>query len=133
MAFLIEVLHNLLKPLLGVIGGLAQALAPVPGVSRSGVTITAALLAPHPVSAEGRRARRSKGTTDAPPLPSMYTSHNFHVMTDLPADEALTPQILGDVLFNLVTWARARGVESESALRTTNARYAARVAAEEWG
>jgi|WetSurMetagenome_2_1015567.scaffolds.fasta_scaffold24251_1 tetrapyrrole methylase family protein / MazG family protein len=63
------------------------------------------------------------------------TAHNapWMVLADLPADEALTPEILGEALFNLVAWARARGVESESALRMTNARYAARVAAEEWG
>jgi tetrapyrrole methylase family protein/MazG family protein len=55
------------------------------------------------------------------------------ILADLSADAALTPEILGDALFNLVAWARARGVESESALRENNARYAARVAAEEWG
>jgi hypothetical protein len=32
-----------------------------------------------------------------------------------------------------VAWARARRVEPESALREINARYAAQVAAEEWG
>ena len=57
----------------------------------------------------------------------------WSVLADLPADAALTPKIVGDALFNLVAWARARGVEAESALRETNARYAARVAAEEWG
>jgi tetrapyrrole methylase family protein / MazG family protein len=55
------------------------------------------------------------------------------VLADLSADAALTPEILGDALFNLVGWARARGVGCESALRENNARYAARVAAEEWG
>jgi tetrapyrrole methylase family protein / MazG family protein len=55
------------------------------------------------------------------------------VLADRPADAAPTPEIVGEALFNLVAWARARGVESESALRTTNARYAARVATEEWG
>jgi tetrapyrrole methylase family protein / MazG family protein len=57
----------------------------------------------------------------------------WSILADLPADAALTPELVGDALFNLVAWARARGVESESALRETNARYAARVAAEEWG
>ena len=57
----------------------------------------------------------------------------WSVLADLPADAALTPELLGDALFNLVAWARACGVESESALRTINARYAARVAEEEWG
>jgi tetrapyrrole methylase family protein / MazG family protein len=55
------------------------------------------------------------------------------VLADLPAAAALTPALAGEALFNLVAWARARGVESESALRETNARYAARVSAEEWG
>ena len=57
----------------------------------------------------------------------------WSVLADLPADAAPTPELVGDVLFALVAWARARGVEAESALRETNARYAARVAAEEWG
>jgi len=57
----------------------------------------------------------------------------WSILADLPADTALTPELVGDALFNLVAWARARGVESESALRETNARFAARVAAEEWG
>jgi tetrapyrrole methylase family protein/MazG family protein len=57
----------------------------------------------------------------------------WSALAGLPADAALTPEILGGALFELVAWARARGVESESALRETNARYAARVAAEEWG
>lgn len=51
----------------------------------------------------------------------------------LAPDDPLTPEILGEALFELVAWSRARGVEAESALRTTNARYAAQVAAEEWG
>ena len=55
------------------------------------------------------------------------------ILADLSADAALTPEILGSALFNLVAWARARGVESESALREANARYTAAVAAEEWG
>jgi tetrapyrrole methylase family protein/MazG family protein len=55
------------------------------------------------------------------------------VLAGLPADAALTPELVGEALFALVAWTRARGVEAESALRTTNARYAARVAAEEWG
>jgi tetrapyrrole methylase family protein/MazG family protein len=57
----------------------------------------------------------------------------WSILAGLPADAALTPEIVGEVLFNLVAWARARGVEAESALREANARYAARVAAEEWG
>jgi tetrapyrrole methylase family protein/MazG family protein len=57
----------------------------------------------------------------------------WSVLADLPADATPTPEIVGEALFALVAWTRARGVEAESALRTTNARYAARVAAEEWG
>ncbi len=51
----------------------------------------------------------------------------------LPPDAPLTAEILGEALFELVAWAHVRGVEAEAALRETNARYAARVAAEEWG
>ena len=51
----------------------------------------------------------------------------------LAPDDPLTPELWGETLFELVAWARARGVESESALREINARYAAQVAAEEWG
>jgi tetrapyrrole methylase family protein/MazG family protein len=51
----------------------------------------------------------------------------------LASDDPLTPELMGEALFELVAWSRARGVDAESALRTTNARYAARVAAEEWG
>ena len=57
----------------------------------------------------------------------------WSVLADLPADTPVTPELLGEALFNLVAWSRARSVEAESALRKTNARYAARVAAEEWG
>ena len=57
----------------------------------------------------------------------------WSILADLPADAALTPELVGDALFALVAWTRARGVEAESALRETNARYAARVAAEDWG
>ncbi len=42
--------------------------------------------------------------------------------------ETLTPELLGEVLFELVAWAMARGVEPESALREANARFAAEVA-----
>ena len=41
----------------------------------------------------------------------------WSVLADLPADTPLTPEVLGEALFNLVTWARACGVEAESALR----------------
>jgi hypothetical protein len=35
--------------------------------------------------------------------------------------------MVGAALFGLVAWARARGVDAESALREANARYAAQV------
>lgn len=54
-------------------------------------------------------------------------------LTNLGADEALTPEVLGQVLFDLVAWALARGVEAESALREANARFAADVAAQDLG
>ena len=57
----------------------------------------------------------------------------WSALADLPADAALTPELVGDALFALVAWTRARGVEAESALREANASYAARVAAEDWG
>ena len=44
----------------------------------------------------------------------------------LPADAAVTPEMVGEALFGLVAWARARGVDAERALREANARYAAR-------
>ena len=40
---------------------------------------------------------------------------------------APTPETFGDALFGLVAWARAHGIDSESALREANARYAAQV------
>lgn len=47
----------------------------------------------------------------------------------LAPDAPLDAQTLGDVLFDLVAWSLARGVEAESALRQANARFADRVAA----
>jgi len=52
------------------------------------------------------------------------------ILADAAADEA-TPEKVGDALFELVAWTRARGVDAESALRAANARFAAQVAAEE--
>ncbi len=57
----------------------------------------------------------------------------WSALAALPDGAALTPEVLGGALFELVAWARARGVEAESALRETNARYAAQVAAEKLG
>lgn len=42
-------------------------------------------------------------------------------------ERAVTPEIIGEALFGLVAWARARGVDAESALRAANARFAAQV------
>jgi tetrapyrrole methylase family protein/MazG family protein len=47
--------------------------------------------------------------------------------------EAVTAEMFGEALFELVAWGRARGVDAESALREVNARFAARVAAEGHG
>jgi tetrapyrrole methylase family protein / MazG family protein len=51
----------------------------------------------------------------------------------LAPDDALTAEMFGEALFAMVAWGRARGVDAESALREVNARFAARVAAEEHG
>jgi tetrapyrrole methylase family protein / MazG family protein len=50
-------------------------------------------------------------------------------LSELALDDALTPEVFGEALFELVAWARQRGVDAESALREVNARFAARVAA----
>ena len=57
----------------------------------------------------------------------------WSVLADLPPDNPVTPELLGEALFSLVAWSCACSVEAESASRETNARYAVRVAAEEWG
>lgn len=61
--------------------------------------------------------------------PAARSDAPWQPLADLAPDAAVTPDLLGDVLFGLVAWARARGVEPESALRAANARYAAAVAA----
>ncbi len=53
-------------------------------------------------------------------------------LADLPPDAAPTEEMLGETLFGLVAWAITHGLDVESALRQTNARFAARVAAEGW-
>ncbi len=60
---------------------------------------------------------------DAPEAP-------WAALADLPPGEAVSAEMLGEALFGLVAWARARGIEAESALRAANARYAARVETE---
>lgn len=57
----------------------------------------------------------------------------WSALAALPPDAPVTPEVLGNALFGLVAWALARGVESESALRQANARFAAQIAAENWG
>lgn len=53
-------------------------------------------------------------------------------LANLPPGAAPTEELMGEALFELVAWAMARGLDVESALRQTNARFAARVAAEGW-
>jgi tetrapyrrole methylase family protein/MazG family protein len=62
--------------------------------------------------------------TDAPEAP-------WAPLTDLPPSAELAPDLVGEVLFGMVAWARARGVDAESALRKANARYAAHIAGDE--
>jgi tetrapyrrole methylase family protein / MazG family protein len=73
--------------------------------------------------AESYLDRMSRLRTSTPP------AEPWAALANLGPDEALTPEVLGQALFGLVAWALARGVESESALRETNARFAAEVAA----
>jgi tetrapyrrole methylase family protein/MazG family protein len=54
-------------------------------------------------------------------------------LAELAPDDPLTAEMFGEALFGMVAWARARGVDAESALRQVNAQFAARVAAEEHG
>lgn len=48
-------------------------------------------------------------------------------LASLPPDAEVSPQLVGQVLFGIVAWARARGVDAESALREANAAFAAQV------
>ena len=57
---------------------------------------------------------------DAPEMPSV-------ALAALDATSPPTPEAVGDALFGLVAWARAHGIDTESALREANARYAAQV------
>ncbi|MCX7670017.1 MAG: MazG family protein [Anaerolineae bacterium] len=50
-------------------------------------------------------------------------------LANLPAGATVTAELLGEVLFELVAWAHARGLDAESALREANARFAAAVEA----
>lgn len=49
-------------------------------------------------------------------------------LAELAPDAPVTPEQFGEALFELVAWARSRGIDAESALRQANARYAARIA-----
>ena len=51
----------------------------------------------------------------------------WRALAEAAADAPLSATTAGEVLFALVAWLRARGVDAESALRETNARYAAQV------
>ncbi|MGQ9491345.1 MAG: MazG family protein [Anaerolineae bacterium] len=57
----------------------------------------------------------------------------WSALAELPAHVPPTAELVGEVLFGLVAWAMAHGIEAESALRQANARFAERVAAEGWG
>ena len=72
--------------------------------------------------AEAYLDRMSRVTGAAPPLPAPWSA-----LAALKPDEPLTPETLGQALFDVVRWAMARGVEAESALREANARFAAEV------
>ena len=65
--------------------------------------------------------------------PARPPAEPWAALADLPPDEPVTSELLGQVLFDLVAWSMARGVESESALRETNAAFAAEVARQNWG
>ena len=71
--------------------------------------------------------RMSRLRSAAPPLTPA------DILAGLPQDAPPTEEQVGEILWALVAWATAHGVEAESALRRANARYAAQVAAEGWG
>lgn len=65
--------------------------------------------------------------------PAHPPAEPWAALANLSPDEPVEPEVLGQVLFDLVAWAMVRGVESESALREANARFAAEVARQGWG
>lgn len=65
--------------------------------------------------------------------PAQPPAEPWAVLADLPSGEPVAPETLGQVLFDLVAWAMAQGIEAESALRETNAAFAAEVARQNWG
>lgn len=65
--------------------------------------------------------RMSRLRVEAPPAAPWAT-----LAAAGPADP-ISAETVGEALFGLVAWARARGIDAESALRAANARYAERV------
>jgi len=65
--------------------------------------------------------------------PAQPPAEPWAVLADLPPGEPVTAETLGQVLFDLVAWAMAHGLEAESALREANAAFAAEVAHQNWG
>jgi uncharacterized protein YabN with tetrapyrrole methylase and pyrophosphatase domain len=53
------------------------------------------------------------------------------ILAETRPGEPISAETVGEALFGLVAWARARGIDAESALRAANARYAAQIEAEE--
>lgn len=56
-----------------------------------------------------------------------WPAEPWAALAALPPAAAITADFLGDVLFDLVVWARAHDLDAESALRATNARFATRI------
>lgn len=65
--------------------------------------------------------------------PNVTPAAPGELLARLPAGAPLSAEQVGGLLFELVAWALAHGIEAETALRQTNARYAAQIAAEGWG
>ena len=77
--------------------------------------------------AEAYLDRMSRLRSSTPPM-EPWAMAPWEPLANLGKDAALTPEVLGQALFDLVAWALARGVEAESSLREANARFAAEVA-----
>lgn len=65
--------------------------------------------------------------------PAEPPTEPWAALAKLPPGEPVAPETLGHVLFDLVAWAMAHGIEAESALREANAAFAAEVARQNWG
>jgi tetrapyrrole methylase family protein / MazG family protein len=59
--------------------------------------------------------------------PAEAPTQPWVALANLPPDAPVTDEIIGDALFGIVAWAQSRGIDAESALRATNARFAAEV------